>query len=43
MADKQIVLVAGSNGQLGSELQELAPAYPDFAFIFSDPQRAPIK
>lgn len=33
---KPIVLVTGSKGQLGSELQALAPAYPQFSFIFTD-------
>ncbi|HUC83360.1 MAG TPA: dTDP-4-dehydrorhamnose reductase [Flavisolibacter sp.] len=33
MAAKKI-LVTGSNGQLGSELQELAPANPSFEFVF---------
>ena len=30
------ILVTGSNGQLGNELRLLAPAYPDFTFIFTD-------
>lgn len=30
------ILVTGSNGQLGSELNELAPDYPDFRFFFTD-------
>jgi len=30
------VLVTGSNGQLGSELQELASAHPEYEFIFSE-------
>lgn len=34
MASKINILVTGSNGQLGSELKELAPRYPDFHFIF---------
>ena len=42
MADKQIVLVTGSNGQLGSELQELAPTYPDFTFIFLTRNELPL-
>lgn len=31
---KPIILVTGSTGQLGSELQELAPQYPQFKFCF---------
>ena len=30
------ILVTGSNGQLGNEFRLLAPAYPDFSFIFTD-------
>jgi dTDP-4-dehydrorhamnose reductase len=30
------ILVTGSNGQLGSEFRLLAPACPDFQFIFTD-------
>lgn len=30
------ILVTGSNGQLGSELKELASNYPDFEFVFTD-------
>jgi dTDP-4-dehydrorhamnose reductase len=30
------ILVTGSNGQLGSELRMLAPAYPGYHFIFTD-------
>src|SRR5690606_11432268 len=30
------ILVTGSNGQLGSEIQQLAPRYPDHQFIFTD-------
>jgi len=30
------ILVTGANGQLGRELQELAPAFPQFAFSFHD-------
>jgi dTDP-4-dehydrorhamnose reductase len=28
------ILVTGSNGQLGSELKELAPLYPQYKFCF---------
>jgi dTDP-4-dehydrorhamnose reductase len=30
------ILVTGSNGQVGSELQALANTYPDFSFVFVD-------
>jgi dTDP-4-dehydrorhamnose reductase len=30
------ILVTGANGQLGSEIKELADNYPDFDFIFTD-------
>lgn len=30
------LLVTGSNGQLGSEFRDLAPAYPAFRFFFTD-------
>ena len=30
------ILVTGGNGQLGSELKELAPAYSNYHFIFTD-------
>lgn len=33
--DKQVILVTGSNGQLGKELQQLADAYPQFRFVFA--------
>ena len=29
-------LVTGGNGQLGSELREIAPNYPDYSFLFTD-------
>lgn len=32
----QKILVTGANGQLGSELQQLATSYPAFEFIFTD-------
>ncbi len=34
--DKKKILVIGSNGQLGSEVQALSAAYPDYAFSFTD-------
>lgn len=36
------ILVTGSNGQLGSELKELASIYPQFQFNFFDRQQLPI-
>ena len=30
------ILVTGGNGQLGSELREIAPNYPDYSFLFTD-------
>ena len=30
------ILVTGGNGQLGSELKELAPNFPDYNFLFTD-------
>lgn len=30
------ILVTGSNGQVGSELQNLADSYPNFSFVFVD-------
>jgi dTDP-4-dehydrorhamnose reductase len=34
--DMKKILVTGANGQLGSEIRELAANYPDFNFIFTD-------
>ncbi len=36
------ILVTGANGQLGKELQQAAPAYPDFEFIFLSREDLPI-
>lgn len=36
------ILVTGANGQLGSELQQLAPLYPQFEFRFADSKTLPI-
>lgn len=33
---KEKILVTGSNGQLGKELQKIANHYPDYEFIFHD-------
>jgi len=34
--DKPIILVSGSNGQLGSEIKDIAAFYPAFDFLFFD-------
>ncbi|HEV7333028.1 MAG TPA: dTDP-4-dehydrorhamnose reductase [Flavisolibacter sp.] len=34
MTTPPVILVTGSNGQLGSELRELAPANPQYKFVF---------
>lgn len=36
------VLVTGANGQLGSEIKELAGSYPDLDFIFTDIAEFPL-
>jgi dTDP-4-dehydrorhamnose reductase len=36
------ILVTGSNGQLGSELKELASSYSQFEFLFLDREQLPI-
>jgi len=33
--DKPVILVTGSNGQLGKELQQLSISYPQFHFVFA--------
>ena len=30
------ILVTGGKGQLGSELKEIAPNYPEYNFLFTD-------
>ena len=42
MKEKQTILVTGSNGQLGSELKELALLHPDFAFVFLSRNELPL-
>jgi dTDP-4-dehydrorhamnose reductase len=42
MAAKKI-LVTGANGQLGKEIQRLAPAYPQYEFVFADRTVLPIE
>lgn len=36
------ILVTGANGQLGSEIKELAANYPDFDFVFTDIEDFPL-
>lgn len=36
MADKKRILVTGANGQLGSEIRELATKYTGYDFLFTD-------
>lgn len=38
----QKILVTGANGQLGSEIKELASHYSDFDFIFTDKDEFPL-
>ena len=33
--NQPVILVTGSNGQLGKELQQLADLYPQFGFVFA--------
>jgi len=33
---KKRILVTGSNGQLGREIQKLAPSHPEYSFLFHD-------
>ena len=42
MAATQTILVTGSNGQLGSELKELAPLHPNFHFVFLTRNELPL-
>jgi dTDP-4-dehydrorhamnose reductase len=34
LSNKPTILVTGANGQMGNELQVLAPAFPDYQFLF---------
>ena len=36
-------MVTGANGQLGMELQQLAPSYPGFDFIFVTREELPLE
>ena len=38
----QVILVTGSQGQLGSELKELSASYPSYKFVFLSRKEAPI-
>lgn len=42
MVMKQKILVTGANGQLGKELKQLAPSFPQFEFIFLAREDLPI-
>jgi len=42
MSEKAKILVTGSNGQLGKELQDLALAFPQFEFVFLSREDMPI-
>jgi dTDP-4-dehydrorhamnose reductase len=42
MNGRSKILVTGGNGQLGKELQELSPAYPQFEFFFLTREDMPI-
>ena len=40
--DIKTVLITGANGQLGRELQLLAPAFPAFQFLFAGHDTLPV-
>lgn len=42
MSVQQKILVTGANGQVGKELQQLAPSFPQFEFIFLSKEELPI-
>jgi dTDP-4-dehydrorhamnose reductase len=42
MKNMKKILVTGANGQLGSEIKELAGNYPDFNFIYTDIAEFPL-
>lgn len=42
MSDRPKILVTGSNGQLGKELQDLAPAFSQYEFVFLSKEDMPI-
>jgi len=37
------ILITGSNGQVGSEIRAIAPAYPQFKFLFTDRSTLPVE
>ena len=41
--EKKKIIVTGANGQLGREIRELAPGYPDFDFVFLTKEELPIQ
>jgi dTDP-4-dehydrorhamnose reductase len=41
--EKKKIIVTGANGQLGRELQTLAPAYPDFDLVFLSREDLPVQ
>ncbi len=42
MTTKPVILVTGSNGQLGKEIRELESVYPQFSFIFLSREDLPV-
>lgn len=42
MSDRLKILVTGSNGQLGKEIQELSSSYPQYEFLFLSREDMPI-
>jgi dTDP-4-dehydrorhamnose reductase len=43
MNTKPKILVTGSNGQLGKELQQLAPSFPQYEFVFLSREDLPLQ
>ncbi len=41
--EKKTIIVTGANGQLGRELQVLAPSFPELEFVFADRSQLPIE
>lgn len=42
MKDKPTILITGANGQLGKELKNISPSFPNFKFIFLSREDLPI-